>query len=50
MTANQRPAVLYTLAQGPIATYSVDLKCEGVCYNPSKLSAFRSCKLTSLQY
>ncbi|KAG1724071.1 hypothetical protein EDB19DRAFT_1897954 [Suillus lakei] len=31
MTANQRPAVLYTLAQGPIATYSVDLKCEAKC-------------------
>ncbi|KAG1890516.1 uncharacterized protein F5891DRAFT_964873, partial [Suillus fuscotomentosus] len=30
ITANQRPAVLYTLAQGPIATYSIDLKCE-VC-------------------
>ncbi|KAG2030229.1 hypothetical protein BDR03DRAFT_878808 [Suillus americanus] len=30
MTANQQPAVLYTLPQGPIATYSVDLKCK-VC-------------------
>ncbi|KAG1839962.1 hypothetical protein DFJ58DRAFT_609770, partial [Suillus subalutaceus] len=28
MIANQWPAVLYTLAHGPIATYSVDLKCE----------------------
>ncbi|KAG1841134.1 hypothetical protein DFJ58DRAFT_666720, partial [Suillus subalutaceus] len=28
MKAMQRPAVLYTLNNGPIATYTVDLKCE----------------------
>ena len=29
MEATQRPAILYTLSRGPLATYSVGLRCDG---------------------